>query len=54
VFTCDGDTVGAITGIHDWDEFLEKARSLLESPTRREIAAAAARDNAQAGPQEQA
>lgn len=54
VFTRDGDTVGAITGIHDWDEFLEKARSLLESPTRREIAAAAARDNAQAGPQEQA
>lgn len=54
VFIRDGDTVGAITGVRDWSEFLEKIRSLLESPTRREIAAAAARDNALAGQQEPA
>ena len=52
VFVRDGDTVGAITGVRDWSEFLEKIHALLESPTRREIAAAAARDNALAGPQE--
>lgn len=52
VFVRDGDTVGAITGIRDWSEFLERIRSLLGSPTRREIAAAAARDNALAAQQE--
>jgi len=54
VFTRNGDTVGAITGIQDWPEFVDKVRSLLDSPTRREIAAAAARDNVQAGRQEPA
>lgn len=54
VFVREGDVVGAITGMHDWDEFIRKAVTLLESPTRRELAAAEARDNARAaGPQEQ-
>jgi hydrogenase-1 operon protein HyaE len=52
VFVRNGDTVGTITGIRDWSEFLEKIRVMLESPTRREIAAAAAKDNALAGQQE--
>jgi hydrogenase-1 operon protein HyaE len=52
VFVRNGDTVGSITGIQDWSGFLEKIQALLESPTRREIAAAAAKDNAQAGQQE--
>lgn len=52
VFVRNGDTVGAITGIRDWSEFQEKIRAMLESPTRREIAAAAAKDNALAGQQE--
>jgi len=38
--------VGTITGIHDWDEFIEKVGALLAAPTRREAAAAAARENA--------
>jgi hydrogenase-1 operon protein HyaE len=45
VFLRDGDYVGAITGIHDWDVFLDKVRELLAAPTRREAAAAAARAN---------
>jgi hydrogenase-1 operon protein HyaE len=52
VFVRNGDTVGSITGIQDWSGFLEKIHALLESPTRREIAAAAAKDNAKAGQQE--
>jgi len=54
VFVRNGDVVGAITGMHDWNEFVQKARELLDSPTRREIAAAEARENARAAsPQEQ-
>jgi len=54
VFVRQGDVVGSITGMHDWDEFIQKAVTLLESPTRRELAAAEALDNARAaGPQEQ-
>lgn len=54
VFVRNGDVVGAITGMHDWDEFVQKAVDLLGSPTRREIAAAEASENARAaGPQEQ-
>lgn len=54
VFVRDGDVVGSITGMHDWDQFVQKTLDLLGSPTRREIAAAEARDNARAaGPQEQ-
>ncbi len=45
VFLRDGDYVGAITGIHDWDVYLEKVESLLAAPTRREAAAEAARAN---------
>jgi hydrogenase-1 operon protein HyaE len=52
VFTRDGDNVGVITGIHDWDEFVVKVGSLLSSPTRRESAAAAVRQNATAGAEE--
>jgi hydrogenase-1 operon protein HyaE len=53
VFVRNGDVVGAITGMHDWDEFIQKAAALLDSPTRREIAAAEALENARAaGPQE--
>ncbi len=53
VFVRDGELVGAITGMHDWDEFIQKAAALLDSPTRREIAAAEVRENARAaGPQE--
>lgn len=46
VFLRGGETVGTLTGIHDWDEYVGKVRTLLASPTRREVAAAAARDNA--------
>jgi hydrogenase-1 operon protein HyaE len=46
VFVRDGDLVGSITGMHDWDEFVQRAVALLDSPTRRELAAAEARDNA--------
>lgn len=54
VFVRGGDVVGAITSMHDWDEFVQKVLDLLASPTRREIAAAEARENARApGPQEQ-
>lgn len=52
VFVRNGDTVGSITGIQDWSDFLQKIRVLLESPTRRELAAAAVKDNALAGQQE--
>ena len=52
LLTRNGDIVGAITGIQDWPEFVDKVRSLLDSPTRREIAAAAAVENIQAGQQE--
>ena len=53
VFLRDGDLVGAITGMHDWNEFVQKAATLLDSPTRREVAAAEARENNRAaGPQE--
>jgi len=53
VFVRDGELVGAITGMHEWGEFVQKAGTLLDSPTRREAAAAEARDNARAaGPQE--
>ena len=54
VFIRQGDVVGSITGMHDWPEFIQKVVTLLESPTRRELAAAEAFDNARAaGPQEQ-
>jgi len=53
VFVRDGDLVGAITGMHEWGEFVQKAAALLDSPTRRELAAAQARENARAAdPQE--
>jgi hydrogenase-1 operon protein HyaE len=52
VFVRNGDIVGSITGIQDWSEFLAKISVLLESPTRREVAAAAAKDNALAGQEE--
>ena len=45
VFVRGGDLVGSITGMHDWDEFVAKVVELLGSPTRREIAAAAVREN---------
>ena len=45
VFVRGGDLVGAITGMHDWDEFVAKVGGLLGAPTRREIAAAAVREN---------
>ena len=45
VFLRGGDLVGTVTGIHDWDEFVGLVRDLLDSPTRREAAAAAARAN---------
>lgn len=43
-----GDIVGTITGVHDWDDFTARIRTLLESPTRREAAAEAVRANAAA------
>jgi len=45
IFLRDGEYVGAITGIHDWDVFLNKVQGLLDAPTRREAAAAAAQAN---------
>lgn len=45
VFLRHGEHVGTITGIHDWDDYLEKVESLLAAPTRREAAAEAARAN---------
>ena len=45
VFVRGGDLIGAITGMHDWDEFVAKVVELLGAPTRREIAAAAVREN---------
>lgn len=54
VFLRNGDLVGTVTGVHDWDEFVTLVSGLLDSPTRREAAAAAARANAAAAvdPQE--
>ena len=46
VFLRGGETVGTITGIHDWDDFVEQVGALLAAPTRREAAAAEARENA--------
>lgn len=46
VFVRDGDLVGTITGIHDWDEFVARVRAMLAAPTRRAAAAAEARANA--------
>lgn len=48
VFVRGGDYVGAITSIQDWDFYLARVQELLDSPTRREAAIAAARDNAAA------
>jgi hydrogenase-1 operon protein HyaE len=48
VFVRGGDIVGTLTGVHDWDDFIEQVSTLLESPTRRELAAAAVRANEQA------
>lgn len=48
VFLRDGEYVGAVTGIHDWDEYLEKLRHMLAAPTRREAAAAQAQANRRA------
>jgi len=45
VFLRGGDLVGTVTGVHDWDEFVGLVSGLLDSPTRREAAAAAARAN---------
>lgn len=45
VFVRDGDIVGTITGIHDWDDFTRKVAELLAAPTRRELAAQAAQAN---------
>jgi hydrogenase-1 operon protein HyaE len=50
VFVRDGEYVGTITGIHDWDVYIEKVQSLLAAPTRREAAADAARANRAATP----
>ena len=49
VFLRGGEQVGTITGMHDWDVFLEKVEPLLASPTRRALAAEAARANRSAG-----
>ena len=48
VFLRGGDIVGTLTGVHDWDEFVEEVSALLDSPTRRELAAAAVQANEQA------
>ena len=48
VFLRGGDVVGTIAGMHEWQEFVARTQELLESPTRREIAAAAVRENAAA------
>lgn len=53
VFVRDGDLVGAITGMHDWDEFIQRAVALLDSPTRREVAAAEVRENTRAAGQQE-
>ncbi len=45
VFLRGGDLVGTLTGVHDWDDFVEQVSGLLESPTRRELAAAAVQAN---------
>lgn len=50
VFLRHGDYVGAITGIHDWDDYLQQVESMLSAPTRREAAADAARANRAAAP----
>ncbi len=43
-----GEIVGTITGVHDWVDFTARIQGLLESPTRREAAIAAARANSAA------
>jgi hydrogenase-1 operon protein HyaE len=48
VFLRGGEIVGAITGMHDWDDFVGKVATLLASPTRREAAAAEVRANQRA------
>ena len=48
VFLRGGDIVGTLTGVHDWDDFVGQVSALLESPTRRELAAAAVQVNEQA------
>lgn len=48
VFVRAGDVVGTITGVHDWEEFVGAVGKMLDSPTRRQIAAAAVRANATA------
>ncbi|MCC7198876.1 MAG: hypothetical protein IT483_05160 [Gammaproteobacteria bacterium] len=48
VFVRGGEYVGAITAVQDWDFYVSRVQELLDSPTRREAAVAAARDNASA------
>jgi len=48
VFVRGGEYVGAITAVQDWDFYVSRVQELLDSPTRREAAVAAARDNAAA------
>jgi hydrogenase-1 operon protein HyaE len=50
VFVREGELVGTLTGIHDWDVYLEKIAALLAAPTRRAAAAAEAAANRAAGP----
>lgn len=49
VFVRGGELVGTITGIHDWDAYLEKVAALVAAPTRRAAAAAEAAANRAAG-----
>lgn len=53
VFLRDGEPVGTITGMRDWDDFQARVAALLDSPTRREVAAAAVRENAVAADAEE-
>ena len=53
VFLRDGEAVGTITGMHDWDDFQARVTTLLDSPTRREVAVAAVRANAVAADAEE-
>lgn len=48
VFVRTGDVVGTITGVHDWEDFVGAVGKMLDSPTRRQVAAAAVRANAAA------
>lgn len=47
-----GEIVGTITGVHDWGDFTARLGTLLDAPTRREAAVAAARANAAAAAEE--